>query len=68
MPPLQWIGTVRLEGIKVEKNSRPKMSRADRAKQFAPFSALRGLYEALEAKEKEIELEKEQKTEPFTEC
>lgn len=51
----------------MEKNSRPKMSRADRAKQFAPFSALRGLYEALEAKEKEIELEKEQKTEPFTE-
>lgn len=40
-----------LEGIKVEK--RCKMSRADRAKQFAPFDALKGLKEAMKRKERE---------------
>lgn len=32
-----------------------KMSIEDRAKQFAPFSALKGLDEALEQKEREVE-------------
>lgn len=32
---------------------RPKMSRQDRAKQFAPFDALKGLQEALKIKEYE---------------
>lgn len=34
---------------------RPKMSRQDRAKQFAPFDALKGLSEALRIKEYEHE-------------
>ena len=37
-----------LEDIKVE---RVKMSRGDRAKQFAPFDALKGLQDALRIKE-----------------
>ena len=37
-----------LEDIKVE---RVKMSRTDRAKQFAPFDALKGLQDALRIKE-----------------
>ena len=33
----------------------PKMSPAERAKQFMPFAALKGYEEALRAKEREIE-------------
>ena len=33
---------------------RPKMSRAERAKQFMPFAALKGYLEALRRKEKKI--------------
>lgn len=36
----------------MENKPRPKMTVADRAKQFAPFSALRGLPEELARKEK----------------
>ena len=36
----------------MENKPRPKMTVADRAKQFAPFSALRGLPEELAQKEK----------------
>ena len=43
---------------------RPKMSPADRAKQFMPFDAVKGLREALAKKEAEF-LEK--KDEHFTE-
>ena len=43
--------TNRLEGIKVNR-PRGKMSRENRAKQFMPFAALKGLEEALEKKEK----------------
>ena len=35
--------------------NRPKMSPADRAKQFMPFAALKGYEEALREKELEIE-------------
>lgn len=35
--------------------NRPKMSPADRAKQFMPFAALKGYEEALREKEKEVE-------------
>ena len=42
----------KLEGIKVE---RIKMSRQERAKQFAPFDALKGLHNALRLKEYEHE-------------
>ena len=35
-------------------SNRPKMSRADRAKQFMPFAALKGLPEALAKQEKQI--------------
>ena len=41
--------------------NRLKMSRADRAKQFMPFAALKGYPEALRKKEKEIEKQKEEK-------
>lgn len=34
--------------------NRPKMSSQDRAKQFMPFDAVKGLREALAKKEKEI--------------
>lgn len=33
---------------------RPKMSRQDRAKQFMPFAALRGLAEAIKEAEREM--------------
>lgn len=36
------------------KNNRPQMSPADRAKQFMPFAALKGLPEALRKKEMEV--------------
>lgn len=36
---------------------RAKMDRADRAKQFMPFDALKGFREALEEKERQIERE-----------
>ena len=35
--------------------NRPKMSPADRAKQFMPFAALKGYEEALREKEREME-------------
>ena len=45
------------------------MDRAERAKQFAPFDALRGLREALERKEREHERqEKRMRTEEETEA
>lgn len=42
--------------------TRPKMSPADRAKQFMPFAALKGYEEAL--REKEREVEEKMKNEP----
>lgn len=39
-------------------NNRPKMDRADRAKQFMPFDALKGFREALAEKEKLMEEQK----------
>ncbi len=36
----------------MDSNARPKMSMANRAKQFAPFDALKGFQEALRKKEK----------------
>ena len=45
---------VRLEDIKaVTKKKRDKMAVADRAKQFMPFAAVKGLDEALERKRRE---------------
>ena len=41
--------------------NRPKMSPADRAKQFMPFAALKGYEEAL--RKKELELEEKMKRE-----
>lgn len=38
----------------MDNNNRPKMTIADRAKQFAPFAALTGLDKALAAREKII--------------
>ena len=35
--------------------NRPKMDRNERAKQFMPFDAVKGLREALKAKEIEVE-------------
>lgn len=35
--------------------NRPKMDRNERAKQFMPFDAVKGLREALKAKEAEVE-------------
>ena len=35
--------------------NRPKMDRSERAKQFMPFDAVKGLREALRAKEIEVE-------------
>ena len=53
---------LRLEGIEVEKNryasmrrtntNRPRMTRENRAKQFAPFAALKGFEEGIKWKEK----------------
>lgn len=40
-------------------NNRPKMDRADRAKQFMPFDALKGFREALAEKEKLFEEQKQ---------
>ena len=40
-------------------NNRPKMDRADRAKQFMPFDALKGFREALAEKERLIEEQRE---------
>lgn len=40
---------------------RPKMSRAERAKQFMPFAALKGYEEALRQREKEIVAREEEK-------
>ena len=37
-----------------KSSERPKMDRADRAKQFMPFDALKGLREALAEKEREL--------------
>ena len=42
---------------------RPKMSPADRAKQFMPFDAVKGLREALAKKEAELLMKKEEKGE-----
>lgn len=39
-------------------NNRPKMDRADRAKQFMPFDALKGFREALAEKERSTEEQK----------
>ena len=36
--------------------NRPKMDRSERAKQFMPFDAVKGLREALAAKEEELEM------------
>lgn len=58
--PQPWRETDRSEGIKVGKN-RPKMSPADRAKQFMPFAALKGYEEAL--RKKELEMEEKMKRE-----
>lgn len=38
------------------ESKRPRMDRADRAKQFMPFDALKGLREALAEKERELEM------------
>ena len=46
--------THRLEDIEVAKRPRNKMPISDRAKQFMPFAALKGLPEALSVKEKII--------------
>lgn len=43
---------IKLEGIKVELKPICKMSRQDRAKQFMPFAALKGLPDALAKKER----------------
>jgi len=53
---------LRLEGIEVEKNkyasmrqsnpNRPKMTRENRAKQFAPFAALKGFEDGIRWQEK----------------
>jgi len=44
----------------VGNKTRPKMSPADRAKQFMPFDAVKGLREALAKKEAEFLLKKEE--------
>ena len=52
--PHRKTGTCRSEDIKVGYEKRVKMSREERAKQFLPFSAVRGLEEALESKRQEL--------------
>ena len=47
------------------KNVHPKMDRAERAKQFLPFAALKGYEEALRKKEKEVEDSMKDKNEPI---
>lgn len=60
--------TGRLEDTRVaNKKKREKMSIEDRAKQFMPFMAVTGLYEALAEKEKEIEKEYEEEKEKVVE-
>ena len=46
----------------MDSNKRPKMSISNRAKQFAPFDALKGFREALKAKEK-IKMDKKELSE-----
>jgi len=46
----------------VENNTRPKMDISNRAKQFMPFSALKGLNEALEKVEQDMLLQAMQET------
>ena len=48
-------------------NNRPKMDRADRAKQFMPFDALKGFREALAEKEKLVEEKKSAERTELTE-
>lgn len=48
-------------------NNRPKMDRADRAKQFMPFDALKGFREALAEKEKLVEEKKSAERAELTE-
>ena len=43
---MRWLGDTEVE-------KRVKMSKSDRAKQFAPFDALKGLHDALKMKEYE---------------
>ncbi len=49
----QWSATDRLGGIKVASKPKTKMPISERAKQFMPFSALKGLDEAIAKKEEE---------------
>ncbi|MCQ2554358.1 MAG: hypothetical protein MJ171_01745 [Clostridia bacterium] len=49
------------------KKKREKMTVEERAKQFMPFMAVTGLYEALAEKEKEIEKEYEEEKEKVVE-
>lgn len=49
-------GAVRTGAAAQSTNRRPQMDRADRAKQFMPFDALKGLREALAEKERELTL------------
>ena len=42
--------------------NRPKMDRSERAKQFMPFDAVKGLQEALRVKEQEVEDRQKQQT------
>ena len=57
--------TDRLEDTRVaNKKKREKMTVEERAKQFMPFMAVTGLYEALAEKEKEIEKEYEEEKTP----
>ena len=51
MPPPENV-IIRLEDIEVAQRPKTKMPVADRAKQFMPFSALRGLEDALAARER----------------
>ena len=46
----------------MDSDKRPKMSMSNRAKQFAPFDALKGFREALKEKEK-IKIEKKELSE-----
>ena len=55
--PHRKTGTYRLGDIKVGYEKRVRMSREERAKQFLPFSAVRGLEEALERKRQELFVE-----------
>ena len=50
---------LRSEDTEVAHSSRKPMDKSERAKQFMPFAALKGLPEALAAKEKQVVEEKE---------